>query len=188
MLAALVFALATAAAQAPPPSGFTVDERHEYYVVDATRSHELAKQMEAAMAALGFPDSGAARTVQVLETRYELDPTPTGCRLKDLSVRLEATVHLPAWRPAGRVGEKLRQRWRRMREALEAHEAQHVDLAIQTGRRLHAALLELPEDQDCRTLAREAQRLLFRARLSHAIRDEAFDRRTRHGISQGARL
>jgi len=181
-------AFAMASSGAPAPSGFTIDERHEYYVVDATRSRELAAQMEAAMAALGFPDSGAARTVQVLETRYELEPTPAGCRLKDLSVRLEATVHLPVWRPAGRVGERLRERWRRMRVALEAHEAQHVDLAIATGRRLHADLLELPEDQGCAALAREAQRLLFRARLTHAIRDEAFDRRTRHGIGQGARL
>ena len=37
-------------------------------------------------------------------------------------------------------------------------------------------------------LAREAQKAFFQARLRHSIRDGAYERRTNHGIAQGARL
>ena len=45
----------------------------------------------------GLGGEGVGRTVQHLGSRYEFEPTPAGCRFKDLAVSLDVTIHLPRY-------------------------------------------------------------------------------------------
>ncbi|WP_043800056.1 DUF922 domain-containing protein [Arenimonas malthae] len=183
--------LTLAGAAAPPPAddpGFVYTERREYYRVDGRRVDTLKRQLDAALSRKGLEGEGVGRTVQHLSSRYEFEPTPAGCRFKDLAVSLDVTIHLPRWEPKGGKPKGLAGRWERMLDALTRHEEGHRDIAVDTARRLLADLRALPETLDCQGLAREAQKAFFQARLRHSIRDGAYERRTNHGIAQGARL
>lgn len=183
--------LSVAAAAAPPPAdepGFAYTERREYYRVDARNVDTLKRQLDAALAGKGLGGAGVGRTVQHLTSRYEFEPTPAGCRFKGLEVSLDVTIHLPRWEPGGGRPKALAERWDRMLAALTRHEEGHRDIAVDTARGLLARLQALPETLDCQGLAREAQKAFFQARLRHSIRDGAYERRTDHGIAQGARL
>lgn len=183
--------LTVAGMVATPPAddpGLAYVERREYYRVDGRNVDTLKRQLDAALARKGLGGKGVGRTVQHLSSRYEFEPTPRGCRLKDLAVSLDVTIHLPRWEPKGGKAKGLSERWERMLDALTRHEEGHRDIAVDTARRLLADLRALPQTLDCQALAREAQKAFFRARLRHSIRDGAYEKRTNHGIAQGARL
>ena len=96
--------LGVAGLAAPPPAddpGFAYTERREYYRVDGRKADTLKRQLDAALSRKGLGGEGVGRTVQHLASRYEFEPTPAGCRFKDLVVSLDVTIHLPRWDPRG---------------------------------------------------------------------------------------
>lgn len=165
-----------------------ISERREYYVVDATTHDELRQQLDAAMAGHGEGKS-VGRTEQDLRSAYELVATPEGCRFKDLVVSLDISIHLPSWQPAnGKRPYKLDKAWEKMIAALTLHEEGHRDIAVETAGFLLDSLRALPAHLDCGQLREQAGKAFFRARVRHSIVDGIYDRRTRHGIAQGAVL
>lgn len=189
LIAGLMLATADPATQFPP--GLEYNERRETYPVHGSTRRELRSALRHAQASEedeGGGGGSVARTAQDLGMRYELDPVPGGCRLKDLVVSLDVTIHLPTWAHDGSPPKSIAQDWQRMRDALERHEEGHRDIALDSAEYLHTSLLALGVQEDCQSLRREAQRLFFRAQLRHSVRDGAYERRTRHGIAQGAVL
>lgn len=176
----------TAVATAEP--GFEYVEHREYYEVDAVKLRALRRQLQERRQSSGPDPEPIGRTTQQLETRYVLQPLPGGCRIGDLAVSLEVTIHLPRWRPRGRRPEELGRRWDAMLAGLTRHEEGHRDNALWAAHGLHRRLLALGEDQDCLALERAAQRERFKAELRYRQRDEAYDRRTNHGVNQGSVL
>lgn len=168
--------------------GFEYVEHREYYDVDAVKLRALRRQLEERRQASGADPDPIGRTTQRLETRYLLQPLPGGCRIGDLVVRLEVTIHLPRWRPRGRRPEELGRRWDAMLEGLTRHEEGHRDNALWAARGLHRRLLDLGGHPDCPALERAAQRERFKAEARYRQRDEAYDRRTDHGVRQGSVL
>ena len=192
--AALAAALAPALA-APPATGpdgddpdLHITETREDYVVDATSRRALQQQMREALARHVDEGGGVGRSLQTLTSRYELEPFEGGCRLKDLEVRLDVTIYLPRWEPAGDYPRGLDESWQAMRNALEKHELGHRDIAVETARGLLDDLRALPPQPDCSSLETRARKLFFRAQLRHSIRDGAYERRTRNGVAQGVKL
>jgi predicted secreted Zn-dependent protease len=184
---ALFIAAPLAAANDPARPGFEWQEQRRYYVVTGRTVDELLQQLRQATPEKDAEDS-AARAEQTLDARFELDPLAQGCRLARLHVRLDVVLHLPRWQPEGERPQRLAERWDRMYPALLAHEEGHRDIAVQVARELYDGLRALPAAGDCRDLHRQAQKLLLQARLTHALRDGAYERRTEHGLAQGARL
>ena len=177
---------AAAAAPADAPGRLLISERFEYYRVDATTRHALKQQLDEAMSRIGGDKVG--RTEQSLRSSYELVATPSGCRFQDLVVSLDITIHLPEWRPEGKRPYKLGKRWDAMIAALALHEEGHRDLAVDAAHYLLAQLRAIAGDLDCKAMRRAAGKAFLDARLRHGILDGAYERRTRHGIAQGATL
>lgn len=183
--------LASAAdgAGAAPRIDFT--EKRESYVVAGLNRKDLRASLRLAQGqGRDIPGKGkpVARTAQDLSMRFELEPVEGGCRLKDLVVSLDVTIHLPEWVPQGTPTRGLRDDWNRMRDALERHEEGHRDIALESAHYLLANLKELGLQPDCQALRREAQKVFFRAQLRYSVRDGAYEHRTQHGIAQGAVL
>lgn len=168
--------------------GLVITETRRYYELDATGLDPLRRQLAERALAAGLDGGAIGLTRQDLETRYRPEPLPAGCRLADLSVRMDLTMDLPVWRPAGTTRRALRERWERMATALTRHEEGHRDNAVRAAHELHRGLSALGEGHDCRTLGKLAQREMFRARLRFDLREKAYDRRTGHGVSQGSVL
>lgn len=102
------------------------------------------------------------------------------CMLAQAELEFQAEVRLPRLADPAVVPESVRQRWQRYMTALEAHEAAHVRHAFE-GR---ASVLEALRNADCAT-ATDAGRSAI-AQLTRW--DVEYDRRTRHGVSEGARF
>jgi predicted secreted Zn-dependent protease len=187
-LAAVLALLAPAPVLADAAAGAEITEVRRYYELDARRLEPLRQQLAERALAAGLVGGAIGRTRQDLETRYRLDPLPTGCRLADLAVRMDVAMDLPAWRPAGTTRRELRARWERMISALTLHEEGHRDNAVWAARELHRRLSALGQDQDCATLGKLAQREMFRVRLRFQLREQTYDRRTGHGVGQGSVL
>lgn len=177
-----------ASADGSAAAGPTITETRRYYELDATGLDPLRRQLAERALAAGLAGGAVGLTRQDLETSYRLDPSPTGCRLGALSVRMDLSMDLPAWRPAGTTRRALRERWQRMVTALTRHEEGHRDNAVWAARELHQRLSNLGHAPDCRTLAKRAQHEMFRIRLRFDLREQAYDRRTGHGVRQGSVL
>lgn len=168
--------------------GFEYVEHREYHEVDAVKLRALRRQLGQGARDRDTGTGSIGRTTQRLETRYALQPLPGGCRIAGLVVRLEVTIRLPRWRPKGPRPVELGQRWDAMIEGLTRHEEGHRDNALWAAHGLHRRLLALGEDQDCLALERAAQRERFKAETRYRQRDQAYDRRTGHGVNQGSVL
>ncbi len=169
--------------------GFVYIEHRKYYDLDARTLYALRTQLEERRREMGTGAEPVGRTTQRLEVRYELLPLPAGCQLRAVELTLEVTIHLPRWRPEGRRPVGLGKRWDTMLEALTRHEEGHRDNALWAAHGLHRRLLELAEPgQDCLALHRAAQRERFKAEVRYRQRDQAYDRRTDHGVRQGSVL
>jgi predicted secreted Zn-dependent protease len=174
---------------APDLPGFEYIEHRKYYVVDAVKVRDLRQQLRERRLALGDGTESPGRTTQRLETQFELIPLPTGCRMVNLTLTLEVTIYLPSWQPPeGRFPKALGERWDAMLAALTRHEEGHRDNALWAARGLHRQLLALGEDLNCLELQRAAQRERFKAEVRYRQRDQAYDRRTDHGVRQGSVL
>ena len=185
---AALWAAPAPAAPVAAADGLVISESRRYYALDATLLEPVRLQLGERALAAGLVGGAIGRTRQDVETRYRLEPVPAGCRLADLSVRVDLTMDLPAWRPSGTTRRELRARWERMITALTLHEEGHRDNAVRAARELHQRLSELGEAADCDALGKRARRETFRVKLRFQLREQAYDRRTGHGVGQGSVL
>lgn len=168
--------------------GPRITEVRRYYLLDATTLAPLRVQLGERALAAGLVRGAIGRTRQGLGVGYRLDPVASGCVLSAPVVRMDITMDLPAWRPTGTTRRELRARWARMIEALTRHEDGHRDNAVRAATQLQQALSGLGMAPDCKTLGKRAQREIFRAKLRFQLREQAYDRRTGHGVGQGSVL
>ncbi|MCK7592144.1 DUF922 domain-containing protein [Pseudomarimonas salicorniae] len=166
-----------------------IAEQSHPYVVDATELDTLRAQIDGHRPERGDGRASHGLLRIDLELHYRLQPEGGECRLEQPEVRLTMRLSLPEWRPRDAPSEPLEAAWLQMREGLVLHEEGHREMALETAQELAWAVDRVSRTQaDCGALRRE----LLALRLSHlsrlALRSSAYDRRTAHGLRQGAVL
>lgn len=170
----------------PRQSQVRIEEKIIHYPVLGNSLDELRAQLQRRASA---PDGGAhGRTHSEITVEYGLDETATGCRMRDLEVRLAITVMLPEWMPGANADPQLLERWNRAAGALERHEATHRRYAREAAEALRLRLLAVGTRPDCTAVRGDANRQLLRAKLWQQFMDSRYDTRTRNGASEGASL
>lgn len=105
------------------------------------------------------------------------------CRITSNTTTLDLDITLPQ---LGSGSGDLRQRFQRYRTALHAHELGHARIARSAAADIDRAILDLPEMASCNVLEAAANRVAH-ALLADATRAQnAYDRATDHGRSEGA--
>jgi predicted secreted Zn-dependent protease len=107
------------------------------------------------------------------------------CRITEVTTRLRSEVQLPQLQ---RATPEQRALFERYLPALSRHEQGHVQFGRDAARAIDQGIAQLPTAPDCATLEREANALGHRLLREHAEREKLYDRDTRHGASQGAKL
>ena len=155
-----------------------------YYEVTGATVAELEASLRARS-----PSTGGERFYGVTEwevnAEYRWTERATGCSVEDIEVRLIVQTHLPRWSPRVRVDPDLRRSWSAFMRHLEAHEAQHRALITATGEALRWQLVSL-RTPTCETMETEANRAVAAVIREGQARNEAYDRATRHGVTEGA--
>ena len=107
------------------------------------------------------------------------------CRITEVTTRLRTEVQLPELR---RATPEQRAVFDRYLPALSRHEQGHVQFGRDAARAIDQGIAQMPAAPDCPALERQANDLGHRLVREHAEREKQYDRDTRHGASQGARL
>lgn len=177
--------IAAVLVMAPQPAGFVVHEHRSFYDVAGNDLESIRKRMRTLQLHGPNDDPSSGMTTQQMEVAYELEHVPQGCRMRDIVVTVDVDIVLP--RLASSPRGELRKRWESMLAGLSAHEDGHRENILRAGQELYDALLALPPG-DCRKLQREARNAKESVVLKMQIRDQHYDERTKHGVTQGSVL
>lgn len=107
------------------------------------------------------------------------------CAITEVTTRLRTEVQLPELRSGTPAQQAVFDRYLR---ALSHHEEGHAQFGCDAAQAIDQGIAALPAAPDCATLERQANALGHRLLPEHAEREKQYDRDTRHGASQGARL
>ena len=110
----------------------------------------------------------------------------SACQCVSFTTTTTITFTLPRWVPPTNTPPEVRAAWAKYISALELHEAGHADLAISAAAEMHKRINEIGSDLDCITLRARVQSECKAVLDSHRAQERDYDRRTRHGATQGA--
>jgi predicted secreted Zn-dependent protease len=110
------------------------------------------------------------------------------CRMDKFSVKISAIIDFPKWTDRNSASESLQRNWDEFSRTLRVHEDGHKENGVRAANDLANRMRALPLEKDCGALKQKIKMLGERITLEYRYIDEAFDRATEHGASQGARL
>ena len=161
--------------------------RTNYYSVTGMSLGEIRRSMDQSRPWKDPPDQTGSTEWQI-EWRFEVTPAEDGCRCKSFTTTTTITNTLPRWTPLAEAPAELKAAWTRFIKALGEHEAGHSRLALAAAADLHKRMKELGKGADCDGLRKRINDLAARVLEEYRQRDVEYDRRTRHGATQGVAL
>jgi predicted secreted Zn-dependent protease len=130
----------------------------------------------------------AGRTDWNLTYRYRTRIFDGQCKVTEVTPRLAVVMQMPRWQDEGRAAVELRERWRRYVLALREHENGHRAHGVAATAEVQARIGALPARPDCNGFETQARSVADEIIATYAQRDREYDRRTGHGLTQGARF
>jgi predicted secreted Zn-dependent protease len=110
------------------------------------------------------------------------------CGVEKFVITVGATIDLPRWINRDSAQEGVRTRWDRFAAALRVHEDGHRDIGVRAANELATRLRGLPVARTCAELDRNVAALGERVLSEYRQQDQAYDRSTDNGATQGAVL
>lgn len=176
---------AAVAARTAPGPGVEAESRCIYYQVVGESSASLRKFMSASgpTDATGTYD---AYTGFDLRYRYHDTSSAEGCSTGPVIIELHLTHTLPEWDPPAGSSPEVVRRWNHFTARLGVHEAGHSDIAVRAANELSWSFEMLPPLPTCADVRAAAHELFVRVVDRSKERHHRYDRRTRHGATQGS--
>jgi len=160
-----------------------IDERYSYYNLKGDTAKILLRGIRAERGANGFH----AQTNWRVNWQYRWESTSSDCRVANVQIKVDIEYLMPRWLGLRESdNRRLVEVWTRYERALRHHEQGHGDIAIEAGRKVEAALLQLSPRHDCEQLSTDADALAKKIIDQHNQRNMDYDRITDHGATQGA--
>jgi len=182
MLAALVALLVETVAASP-----TVVERSEYYEIAGSTADELRAAINRLRPKDAKGERHDATTHWDVRWEYRYTSAQGACTLTSFVTSVAIVTTLPRWSNRD-AGSRLAERWARYMAALTEHERGHAEIGLHAARTIQGRLSALEPAQTC-PLLEESIKLKGEALLAEYRSEETdYDRRTKHGASQGARF
>ena len=188
MNATALACLASALALLSPLAHAEVQEEHEHapYPVHARADQALREALNAATPITSEGKRFHGYTQWNVRWNFWWQNDASGrCRITRVATRLHTRIQMPELRTATAAQEA---QFRRYQQALYLHEQGHAQFGRQAAQAIDRGIAALPEAPDCPTLERQANALGHRLLNEQAAQEKEYDRTTRHGATQGARL
>jgi predicted secreted Zn-dependent protease len=162
-----------------------VRERRESveYIIRGTTGREIAAEI----ARLG-PESNGRRFAGTHSSRFEYRYTSeirAGACVPKATVDLVSRVTLPYWADSSRAGSLLQAAWGTYLKALAFHEDNHRLIAFRHVSDFQRKLADL-HAPTCSMLAADIRNLAKDITTKSQRAQDAYDRKTRHGATEGA--
>jgi len=185
-IAAIVLpAMAASGAHGDP----VVKETFNYYDVDGATAEDIRADLNRR----GPMDSVEHRrfdavTHWYVRWRYDYRNVTGGCNIASASTNVDITYSFPRLLAASKAPEDLRQTFSEYLKRLLVHEKGHAQTGIDIAARIEDGIRRLPTAPTCVALADQADRLGHSLIKEANQLDIAYDARTGHGRTQGARF
>jgi len=158
-----------------------------YYPITGATAGQLRQQMNQ----LGpiSQTSGQrfdARTDWYVRWNYQYFSQGNRCKLTAIRVRADVSIILPQWKQPANAAKGLVDRWNQHLKALRLHEDGHKDNGIAANRDVFQLLKQFPAKNSCPELEKAANEAAQSILRKYNQRDLDYDRKTRHGVTQGA--
>lgn len=152
----------------------------------------LAELNAAALRAGPVSKTSGARVWGVCTWRVTWNFTRGGgdgrCAIEKFTIEVAATIDLPRWMNRDAAAESVISRWDRFAAALRLHEDGHKDIGVRAANDLAARLRALAAEKSCADLDRKVVALGDAVLAEYRLLDQAYDRSTGNGATQGATL
>jgi predicted secreted Zn-dependent protease len=169
--------------------GLTIRARTVYYDIRGSTATDMRTQLDQLgpiEPASGKRYDGSANWNFYWHIRYLR--SPGRCRLTKASVSLNLKYTMPRWQRPADASTTLAAQWNSYLSALGKHEKEHGTIAIAAGKKMTAKMRALAPRSSCNRLeAAAAQISVAEAKRANAS-EAAYDFRTEHGATQGARF
>ena len=155
------------------------------FKLETTSYNVTGSTLEAAYAQIRASGPGGYWAMARWDARYTYQSTRQGalCRISELQIAITGHILMPLWQGKERATRAEQAAWDRMYEKLLRHEQGHVqygrDFAVLLREQL-AGIGAVP----CDELQARTTRIFDPLLASLRARDQAYDRRTEHGIRQ----
>ena len=110
------------------------------------------------------------------------------CQCVSFTTTTAISITLPRWIAPTNAPAEVRAAWAKYIASLEVHEAGHAELAIAAAAEMHKRIEKIGSESDCNTLKTRVQTECQSVLDSFRAQEKDYDRRTRHGATQGATL
>jgi predicted secreted Zn-dependent protease len=158
--------------------------RTDYYEVHGTTVESLLASMRATQ-----PSTNHASTEWRIDWNYEYLIDSGECILSSFSTRVRIRYTLPQWVDSQRADKALQGEWKRYLGALGLHESGHAGYGIAAAKEMvrlvNSKEWRAPDRKELKVRIDEACDQTLREFRS---REAAYDEKTDHGRTQGARL
>lgn len=121
-----------------------------------------------------------------IDWNYRYSTSSDGCKISSADVNTVITIVLPDWQAPAKASQQLINQWNRYIEALQVHENGHQQYWIQASYKILQTLKNFSTLPSCEQLGRAANAASNRLVEKYVQQDLRYDRKTRHGRTQGA--
>jgi predicted secreted Zn-dependent protease len=129
-----------------------------------------------------------AQTVWTVNWRFTVASSSSACRVTTFSTTTTITITLPLWTAPTNATDFVKTEWQRYFKALSQHEQGHVQFGLAAAAEIQKQMKSIGEDPSCENLKQRLNSLGHNVVKSYKQQDDAYDQRTEHGATQGARL
>ena len=179
----LIHSIAPIQAQSQP----VVAVNTVYYPITGATASQLRQQMnQLGPASQTSGQRFDARTDWYVRWNYQYLSQGNRCQLTAIRARADVSLTLPQWKQPANAAKGLVNRWNQYIKALRLHEKGHKDNGIATSREVLQLLNQFPAKSSCSELGTAANKAAQNIISQYSQRDLDYDRKTRHGITQGA--
>ncbi len=163
----------------------TVVRKTNYYAMTGSSLRHIQESLQKTRP---WKDNSGRDALTEWYVQWHASYTASGgtCQCSSFTTTTTITITLPRWIPPTNTPPEVRAAWAKYIAALEVHETGHADLAIAAAAEMHKRVNEIGSDLDCITLRTRVQNECQAVLDSHRAQEKDYDRRTRHGATQGA--
>lgn len=183
----MAVAFAVLLPSALPQGQSTLVWKTNYYSVIGANLGEIRRSMEQSRPWKEL-ENRSGLTEWRIDWRFEVTPVEGGCRCSSFTTTTAITNTLPRWTPPAEAPAELKAAWTRYITALREHENGHSRLALAAAADLHKRMKAIGLAADCDRLRKRIHDLAEGVIEEHRQRERDYDRRTRHGATQGVEL